>query len=125
GVRLDPFFQQLVDESRIEIDSLLVDRAGAFGMNAAPGDAEPVSVCAELGHDADVVLVAPVVVAGDVAGLVEPGVAGSVGEAVPDTSSSAISGRGAFDLVGGGRGSPNEIVGEFVARAHLGLRAFI
>jgi len=40
SVRLDSAREQLVDESRIEIDALLVDGAGTLWENAPPRDAE-------------------------------------------------------------------------------------
>src|SRR2546426_796288 len=119
-VRLDPALQQLVDKPRIEIDSLFVDSSGSLGIDAAPRDAESISVRSQLGHDRNIVLVAPVVVAGNVARLIEPGVARSVRETVPDAATGAITGRGAFDLVGRGAGSPKEIVGESEVFCHLG-----
>ena len=119
GVRLDVSLQQLVDEPRIEIDALLVDAAGALGEDASPGDAESVGVDAQLGHQRDVLFVAPVVIAGDIASLIEPGVAGSVRETVPDTATGAVGGGRAFDLVGRGGRAPQETVGKLVGLAHL------
>ena len=116
---LIPFCEKLVDESRVEVDSFLVDYAGSLRVNPAPRHAEAIRVEAELRHDRDVVLVPTVVVAGDVAGLVEPGVAGSVGEAVPHAASRAVRGGGAFDLVRGSRCSPQKVVGEAVGITHL------
>ncbi len=118
GVRLDAALEKRIDQPRIEVDSLFVDGAGARGKDARPRDAEPIGVRTKLGHDRDVVLVAPVVLASDVARLVEPGVARSVREAVPDAASGAIGGGRSFDLVGGRCCSPHEIIGEPVGAIH-------
>ena len=71
-----------------------------------------------IGHDRDVILVAPVMIAGDIARLVEPGVARSVGEAVPDAAAGAVGGGRSFDLVRGSRCSPQKIIGETVGAIH-------
>src|SRR6185503_4748444 len=118
-VRLDVFLQQLVDEPRIEVDPLPVDCARTRGEDASPGDAEPVGVGSQLRHQCDVFFVAAIMVAGDVPGLIEPGVAGSVREAMPDAAAGAVSGGRAFDLVSRGRSTPQEAVGKLVGLAHL------
>src|ERR1700730_7843511 len=51
-------------------------------------------------------------VAGDVAGLARRHQAGGVGEAVPVAGAGAVGERRALDLVGGGRGAPEEVVGK-------------
>jgi hypothetical protein len=64
------------------------------------------------------------VVAGDVARLVQVGVAGCVGEAVPEAASCAVSSWGAFDLVSGRGGAPQKAIGELIGHlsgAALGL----
>ena len=64
--------------------------------------------------------VAVVEVVGDVAGLALIGFAGSVGEGVPDGGAAAVFVDSAFDLIGGGGGAPDEVVGEAVRRADDG-----
>ena len=118
GVRLDSFLEQRVDKARVEIDSLFVDDSRSHRVDATPRDAEPIGVESELRHERDIVTVAPVVVAGYVAGLVEPGVARSVGESVPDAASGAVRSGRTFDLIRGRRSSPEEIVGEAVGITH-------
>src|SRR5688500_1615320 len=117
-VRSDLRLEQLVDESRIEIDPFPVDLTSTVGEDTPPRDAEAISVETELGHDRDIVLVAPVVVAGDVAGLVEKSVVGCVGEAVPDAAAGAVGGGRSFDLISGSGCSPEEILGEAVLVGH-------
>ena len=65
--RLDARVEQGVDEALVEVEAGLVDGAGPRGQDARPADAEPVGARPELGHQPDVLRVAVVVVAGDVA----------------------------------------------------------
>ena len=58
---------QLVDQAAVEVEPLRVDRADAVRQHARPGDAEAVRLHAQRLHQRDVLLVAVVVVAGDVA----------------------------------------------------------
>jgi hypothetical protein len=53
-----------------------------------------------------------IVIVGDVAGVSVVGFAGGVGESVPDGSAAAIFVDGAFDLIGGGGGAPEESIRE-------------
>jgi hypothetical protein len=65
---------------------------------------------ADLLHQADVFFPEPVMVIGDVAGVVVPDFAGCVCKAIPDGFAFAVFIPGAFDLVGGGCRAPQEIV---------------
>src|SRR2546430_15812314 len=60
-------------------------------------------------------------IAGDVAGGGALHFAGSVGEAVPNGFAFAVFGPGAFDLIGGGCGAPNKLLGK-LERRELRLR---
>src|SRR5256884_9483330 len=61
-------------------------------------------------------------IAGDVAGVCALHLAGGVREAVPDGFALAVFAPGAFDLIGGGRCSPNKFVGKLERReTRLGL----
>ncbi len=122
NVRLDSLLEQRVDEARVEIDALPVDDSFAVGINPPPRHAEPIGVEAELRHERDIFLVAPIVVAGDISGLIQPCVARSMRETVPEARSSAIGGRRSFYLVGGRRCSPQEIIGKAVGITHLKSR---
>src|SRR5690606_23516693 len=57
-------------------------------------------------------------VCGDVAGVAAADLAGCVTEDVPHGRPSAVFADGSFDLVGGGRRSPQEVAGESRVRVH-------
>src|SRR5579863_2060758 len=63
-------------------------------------------------------------VVGDVAGFAVKGFAGSVRKGVPDGGLAAVFGDGAFNLVGGGGASPQEVGGESQGGGHLRQREF-
>ena len=93
GVRHDAVFQQLVDQSRIETQALGVDPAGALGQHACPIDAEAIALQAERAHQLHVVLVAVVVIAGDVTGITVGHHARRVRKPLPDAGAGAIGQR--------------------------------
>ncbi len=100
--------EELVDEAVVEVEALGVGCAGALREDARPGDGEAVGLEAEGLHESDVFFVAVVVIVGDVAGVAVVGLAGGVGEGVPDGGAAAIFVDCAFDLIGGGGGAPEE-----------------
>ncbi len=118
--RLDARVKQGVDEALVEVEAGLVDGAGPRRQDARPADAEAIGARPEVGQQPDVLWVAVVVVAGDVArGAVGDG-ARLAGEGVPDRRSSAVLGRCSLDLVGGGGEAPGEVSRERSGRVGLG-----
>ena len=105
---LDPVREQLVDEAVVEIEAGLVHAPAAAGNDARPRDGEAERVEAELAHERDVLGIAVVEVAGDVARVAVPHLAGRRGEPVPDTLAAPVLGGRAFDLVRRGRSAPEE-----------------
>ena len=112
GVGFNAVLEEGVGEPAVEVDAGLVGPAGAGGEDAAPGDGEAAGLEAELLHELHVVAVAVEEVIGDVAGVAVGGFAGDVGEGVPDRGAAAAFADGAFHLVGGGGGAPQEALGE-------------
>ena len=110
----DRLAQQLVDEAVIEAEAGTVDRAGSVGEHARPGNREAVRVEAELRHQGDILAVAVVVVAGNVAGVAIPDPAGRVSEAIPDALTTPIRLDAALDLVGRRSCAPHEPCREFL-----------
>jgi hypothetical protein len=106
--RLDLRRQQLVDEPRVEVDSLLVDLPESEGEDAGPGDREAVGLNAEFGHQCHVVSVAVVVIAGDIPGISAEDPSGLLAEDIPDRESLAVLAGGTFDLIGSRGGAPLE-----------------
>ncbi len=107
--RLDARAEQGVDEALIEVEAGLVDGASPRGQDARPADAEAICARPQIGHQPDVLWVAVVVVAGDVARAAVGDGARLAGEGVPDRRSSAVLGRRSLDLVGGGGEAPGEV----------------
>ncbi len=102
----DPGLVQVVDEAVVEVEAARVGRAAAAGLDARPGDREAVGRHPERGHQRDVVAVAVVVVAGDLAGVALEDLAGGGAERVPDARPASPVADGPLDLVGGGRACP-------------------
>src|SRR5262249_54550158 len=100
------------DEAAVEVEALGVGRAGALGEDPRPGDREPVRVRADVLHQRDVLLVAVVMVVGDVAGVVILDLPGRMGVGVPDRDALAVLVPGPLDLIGGRRDAPVEPVRE-------------
>ena len=82
--RLDARVQQGVDEAVVEVEAGLVDGARPHGQHARPADAEAIGARAEIGQQPDVLRVAVVVVAGDVARAAIGDGARLAGKGVPD-----------------------------------------
>ena len=115
--RGDALLEQRLRQAAVEVEAGAVGRSGAVGLDARPRDREPVRVEAEVGHQRDVLRPAVIVVVGDVAGAAVGDRAGDAGERVPDALAAPVLPGGAFDLVGGRRGSDDEAVGK-VASLH-------
>ena len=107
--RLDAGVEQGVDEALVEVEAGLVDGAGPRGQDARPADAEAVGARPQLGHEPDVLRVAVVVVARDVARAAVGDRTRPSGEGVPDRRASAVLGGGSLDLVGRGGEAPREV----------------
>ncbi len=108
GDRVDAPGQQGVHEPVVEGDPGRVGRAGTGGVDAWPGDGEPVRGDAQSRHQIHVGVDPVVVVAGDVAGSAVGDAVGFVAERVPDARAPAVFGGGAFDLVRGRGYAPVE-----------------
>ena len=116
-VRLDPRFEEGVDERRVEVETAGVHLAAAGRQDARPRDGEAVRLDTEALHERDVVAEAMVVIAGARAARAVLDRTGHAREAVPDGLPPAVVLRRPLDLVGGGRGAPHEARGE-VGSAH-------
>src|SRR3546814_7850949 len=81
-------------------------------LSRSPRHAEAVGLQAQFAHQAHVVLPAPVVIAGDVAGIAAQGHARRVREAGPDAGAGAVGQRRTLDLVRGGGRTPEESLRE-------------
>lgn len=116
AVRFDVVGEELVDEATVEADALGVGSASSGREDARPADGEAVGLEAHRFHEGDVLLVEVVVVVGYVAGVAVVGLAGSVGEGIPDGGAASVDVDGAFNLIGSGGGAPAKAFGEGVGR---------
>ena len=98
----DAGVEQFVDEARVEVDALLVDRASPFGDQARPAQREAIAGDADVLHQRHVFAIAMVVVGAAIAGDVARDLAGRVAEGVPDRGALAVLVPRALDLEGTG-----------------------
>ena len=110
----DARFQELVDEAVVEVEAGCVDGAGRARDDARPGDREAEGVEPELPHQRDVLRIAVVEVARDLAVVAGADLAGRRAEPVPDALAASVLGRRPFDLVGRGGRTPDEVGWEVV-----------
>ena len=106
---LDAALLAAVDQAIVEIQSLLVERSGAIGIDARPGDRETIGFDAQFLDQVEIVVEAIVMVAGDIAIVPVVDTARHVGEGIPDRGLATIGLRSAFDLEGGGGDAEDEI----------------
>ena len=106
--RLDVVLEALVDEVGVVLHAFLVDLAGALGQQARPADGEAIGLEAHLRHQGDVLLVMVILVGGDLkaAGACRRLLDVLYGRAL------AVGEGGTLNLVCGGGGAPEELVGE-------------
>ena len=104
--------QQLVDHAAIEVETLLIDRAAALRLDSRPRNRDSRGIEAKLGHQRDILAVAMIVIASDVAGVAVLDLARGVAEAIPDRLALAVLVPRAFDLVRGAGGAPLEALGK-------------
>ncbi len=105
---LDAVREQLVDQAAVEVQAHLDRRAPAGRLHPRPGDREAVRGQTQVRHHRHVVAVAVVVVDSDVAVLTTGRAARRMTERVPDRGRTAALPHRPLDLVGGGRGAPEE-----------------
>src|SRR5438093_9623441 len=118
--RTDPVREQLIDQSVVERDALLVRRTGARREHARPADGEAVGPEPELVHERDVLTPAVVVVARGLARLAGGARAWPKAERVPDGWPFAVGVVATLDLVVGGC-RPEEGPGRKTARERWDL----
>ena len=107
--RFDALGEQFIDQSVIKAQPLAVDGACACGKHAWPGNGKAIRVDADLAHQVDVLLVAMIVVASDVACVPFPDLSGLPRQHVPDGKSFLVFVPRAFDLIRGRCNAPGEI----------------
>src|SRR5262249_5087637 len=102
---------ELVEQRPVVVQAALVDGTPAAGLDPRPGDGEAVGGQAQGGEQLDVLAVAVVRIAGDVAGVAASDLAWGVAEGIPHRGAPAVLGYRSLDLVRGGRCAPGETLG--------------
>jgi hypothetical protein len=109
---LDVVFEQEIDQTVVEGEAAFLAYLITVGEEAWPGDGKAVGVNAELLEQLNVLLVAVVVVAGDVAVLTVANFAGCPREGVPNLRPTTIFVDRSLDLVRRGGDSPDKALRE-------------
>ena len=120
--RRDAAPAQPIDQAVVEVETRLVGRPAAAGLDPRPGHREAEGGGAQVGDQVEVLVEVAIVVGGDIAGVAVEGGAGGVAERVPDRRPPAVGVDRALDLVGGGLGPEEEAVGEASGRGAAGIR---
>ena len=105
----DPGVEQRVDEVAVEVEPGFVDRAGAVGHDAGPGDGQTVGVEPEFLHELDVFAPLFDVHAGGLAVVALEHLTRRVAERVPDVLASRARLAGALDLERRCGGAPDKL----------------
>ncbi len=125
--RFDAVFQQCVDQPAVEIQSCGIHLPSASRQDPAPRDAEAVRIHSQPAHQRHIIDVAPVVIAGDVAGFSVINHSWGVGEALPDAGSCSVGERRALYLIRRCGAAPEKVrrkLDFFGHRRAVGVRAF-
>src|SRR6185295_9466340 len=98
--------EQRVDQALVEVEAWRVHRASTGRQDPTPRHTEAIRAHAELPHELYIAGVAPVVIAGHIAGVAVAHHARGVREPLPDARPGAVGERRALDLVCGRGGAP-------------------
>jgi hypothetical protein len=107
-MRLDPGGQQAIDQAVVVIEPLLVGLAAPIGEDARPGDREAIGLDAQRLEQFDILAIAVIAVAGDIAGAAIAGLALRVREDIPIGLPAPIFLDAALDLIGRRGAAPEE-----------------
>src|SRR4029077_14325590 len=107
-VRFDAAGEQFVEQAVVEIEPLGVWLPGSFGKHPRPCDRKPVGLGPQSPDEANVFLVAVIVLVGAVAIASVRDLARRVAKSVPDRPAAAVFVDRALDLIRGGRRAPQK-----------------
>ena len=82
--------KQLIDESIVKVEALWIRRSSSRGEHTRPRDRESITFDAERLHQLDVLLVAMIVIVGDVTIGVGHDLTGCVRERIPNGNTAAV-----------------------------------
>src|SRR5205085_1788942 len=106
--RLNPVREEFVQEAIVEVEAFGVRRAGPVGKYPRPCDRKSIGFDAEPLDQANVFLVAMIVIVGAVAVAVIPDLPQRMAKSVPYRLAPAVFLDRAFDLIGGCGGAPDK-----------------
>ncbi len=106
--RLDARAFQFIDQATVEVQPFRIRSTGSLRKDSRPRDREPVRRCADILHQRHILLVAMIVIVGDVAGVAIADLAGGMGVRIPNGWPLAVLVPCALDLVCRGRDAPEE-----------------
>jgi hypothetical protein len=116
---LDLRRDERVDQAIVECESRFVRLAAAARDDSRPRHRKPIGVDTENAHQANVLRIAVVVVAGDVTSVTVGDASGLPAIGVPNAWAAPVLGDGAFNLIAGRRNAPYKAVaGTGAARVH-------
>src|ERR1700743_40095 len=97
GIGLYAVGEQLVNKAVVEVEALRVRRAVAVRKHARPGNGKTIGLGAEILDEADVFLVAVIMIIGAIGVVVVADLARRMAENVPDRRAVTVLVDGAFD----------------------------
>ena len=109
-IRRDAVRQQFVQQPIIEVETLRVRRAVPVRKHARPRNRETIGLDAQILDQANVFLVAMIVIVGLIGIAAVFDLARLMGESIPDRAAASVFKHGALDLIGGRRRPPDETV---------------
>ena len=121
-VGLDAVLQEFIDQAVVEIEPLGVRSAASFRKHPRPRDRKPIGLDAEISDEADIFLVAVIMIVGAVGVAAVLDLARCMSKSVPDRTAAAVLVDGALDLIGRRGRAPDEILREWKRRVPLGRR---
>src|SRR6266568_412756 len=108
----NPGFEECIRQPAIVVDTFLIHRAGARGLDTRPGSREPVALLVQSLQDGDVFLIAVVLVAGDVSSGGAFDSPHSMREAIPVGFAFSVGVPRTLDLICGGGHAPKKAIGK-------------
>ncbi len=118
--RLDAGGEDCIDEPIVEGQPFFIGQSAARRRNARPSRRETISPNTEVLHQGDVLEVAVIMVARDIAGIAIGDLAGSAAPSIPYAGAAAIFLRSSLDLITRCRNAPDKSRGEIEGPTSVG-----
>src|SRR6266404_7324850 len=108
--RFDAGFEQRIDQAAVEVETLRIRLTDAVGKDSRPGDREPIALDAHVLHEPHIILVAMIMIVGDIGVVAVPDLARRMRVAIPDRGAATVFPYGALDLKRRRGDAPGEAV---------------